>query len=101
PVALSACDVDRPRRLPQPRAAVATGQVARRFQAQLLRAGSHAEGSIDRGRRGLSDHASLGVQGAAHGRWRRGWDSNPRSFRSTVFKTVAITRWPTSPWPAG
>jgi hypothetical protein len=29
--------------------------------------------------------------------WRRGWDSNPRTFRSTVFKTVAIDRSATSP----
>ena len=29
--------------------------------------------------------------------WRRGWDSNPRTFRSTVFKTAAIVRSATSP----
>src|SRR5882762_5398818 len=33
----------------------------------------------------------------APGSWRRGWDSNPRTFRSTVFKTVAIDRSATSP----
>src|SRR6266545_1681632 len=31
--------------------------------------------------------------------WRRGRDSNPRSFRSTVFKTAAINRSATSPPP--
>ena len=30
-------------------------------------------------------------------RWRRGWDSNPGSLRSTVFKTAAIDRSATSP----
>jgi hypothetical protein len=29
--------------------------------------------------------------------WRRGRDSNPRTFRSTVFKTAAINRSATSP----
>jgi hypothetical protein len=29
--------------------------------------------------------------------WRRGWDSNPGSLRSTVFKTAAIDRSATSP----
>src|SRR5215204_3445698 len=31
------------------------------------------------------------------GGWRRGRDSNPRTFRSTVFKTAAINRSATSP----
>src|SRR5439155_10127079 len=29
--------------------------------------------------------------------WRRGWDSNPRTFRSTAFKTAAFDRSATSP----
>src|SRR4029078_7830194 len=29
--------------------------------------------------------------------WRRGWDSNPRTFQSPVFKTGAIDRSATSP----
>src|SRR5215208_7492701 len=34
---------------------------------------------------------------AGSGGWRRGWDSNPRTFRSAVFKTAAIDRSATSP----
>jgi microsomal dipeptidase-like Zn-dependent dipeptidase len=58
---------------------------------------------------GLPSGAVAGILGAnavrllsgSLGAWRRGRDSNPRTFRSTVFKTAAINHSATSPEAQG
>ena len=70
-----------------------------RFPDHGIDESAYAELVAEDARLGLIHTTPVGSPLLGVRRWRRGWDSNPRTFRSTVFKTVAIVRSATSPMP--
>lgn len=67
-----------------------------RLRARAVRASAASPGGIHAASR---ESVLAMVLAGRTGGWRRGWDSNPRGLRPTVFKTAPIDRSGTPPRP--